>query len=434
MAKAKRVHYCTACGYESAKWLGKCPSCEAWNTFEEHVVAAKGEDHKAKTGSVDTKRPVRLSDVAPDEARRWSTGSAELDRVLGGGLVRGSFVLLGGDPGIGKSTLALQVASHLAELSVWYISGEESGAQLRQRADRLGMSANRILLSHETDMLQLAETVKTDPPEVLIVDSIQTVFRSDLDPLPGSVTQIRESAAILQRIAKQQGITVIIIGHVTKDGELAGPRVLEHMVDAVIQFEGDGHAMYRLLRTSKNRFGPSGEIGVFKMEEGGLVDVDQPSDIFLADYNPETSGTALSVVLEGTRPLVIEVQALVTASTYSTPQRTATGIDQKRVQMLIAVLEQRVKIAFGQKDVFVNVVGGLKISDPSLDLAICMALVSAWMDQPLKKGSVYIGEVGLGGEVRAVPMLERRVSEAKRAGFDHVVVPGKSLKDIVRAI
>jgi DNA repair protein RadA/Sms len=377
---------------------------------------------------------VRLSDVAPDEARRWSTGSAELDRVLGGGLVRGSFVLLGGDPGIGKSTLALQLASHLAELSVWYISGEESGAQLRQRADRLGVSASRILISHETDMLQLAETVNTDPPEVLIVDSIQTVFRSDLDPLPGSVTQIRESAAILQRIAKQQGITVIIIGHVTKDGDLAGPRVLEHMVDAVIQFEGDNQAMYRLLRTSKNRFGPSGEIGVFRMVEAGLEDVDQPSDIFLADYDPGSSGTALTVVLEGTRPLVIEVQALVTASTYSTPQRTATGIDQRRVQMLLAVLEQRVKIAFGQKDVFVNVVGGLKISDPSLDLAICMALVSAWMDQPLKKGSVYIGEVGLGGEVRAVPMLERRVNEAKRAGFGTVVVPGKRLSEIVKAI
>lgn len=434
MAKARRVHSCSACGYESPKWLGRCPSCEAWNTFAEHTVQPDTGTHKAKAGASGPAAPVRLSQIPSEDAKRWATGSAEFDRVLGGGLVKGSFVLLGGDPGIGKSTLALQLASYLNDLTVWYVSGEESGAQIRQRAERLGLDGERILLTHETDILRLADQVASSPPDLLIIDSIQTVYRSDLEPLPGSVTQIRESAAVLQRLAKQQAVTTLIIGHVTKDGDLAGPRVLEHMVDAVIQFEGDKQATYRLLRASKNRFGPTGEIGVFRMAERGLEDVDQPSDIFLADYNPSVSGTALAVVLEGTRPLIIEVQALVTSATYAAPQRTATGVDPKRVQMLLAVLEQRGRIPFGQKDVFVNVVGGLKWNDPSLDLAICMALVSAWSDHPLPAGSVYIGEVGLGGEIRAVSMLDRRQREAERAGFTRIHSPGRSIHDLLTTI
>ena len=434
VAKIRRFYHCASCGYESPKWLGRCPSCEAWNTFSEQTVVPERASHRATAGSVATTAPVFLADIPPDEAERWSTGSSEFDRVLGGGLVKGSFVLLGGDPGIGKSTIALQMAAHLRERNVWYVSGEESGAQIRQRADRLCLPADRIRLSQETDILSLSERVETDAPDLVIIDSIQTVYRSDLDPLPGSVTQIRESAAVLQRLAKQRRITVLIIGHVTKDGDVAGPRVLEHMVDAVIQFEGYKQATYRLLRASKNRFGPTGEIGVFRMEESGLRDVDQPSDIFLADHNPDVSGTALAVVLEGSRPLIIEVQALVTNATYSSPQRTATGVDPKRVQMLLAVLEQRGRIPFGQKDVFVNVVGGLKWQDPSLDLAICAALVSAWIDRPLPPGSVHIGEVGLGGEIRAVAMIEKRVREARRAGFTHIHTPGTTLTDILQTI
>lgn len=434
VAKVRRFHYCASCGYESPKWLGRCPSCEAWNTFSEQTEAPDKSSHRATAGAVAATGPVFLSEIPPDEAERWPTGSAEFDRVLGGGLVKGSFVLLGGDPGIGKSTIALQMAAHLGDRRVWYVSGEESGAQIRQRAERLGLPADRIRLSQETDILSLAARLETEAPDLLIIDSIQTVYRSDLDPLPGSVTQVRESAAVLQRLAKQRRITVLIIGHVTKEGDVAGPRVLEHMVDAVIQFEGDKQATYRLLRASKNRFGATGEIGVFRMEENGLRDVDQPSDIFLADHNPDVSGTALAVVLEGSRPLIIEVQALVTNATYASPQRTATGVDPKRVQMLLAVLEQRGRIPFGQKDVFVNVVGGLKWQDPSLDLAICAALVSAWIDRPLPAGSVYIGEVGLGGEIRAVTMLDKRTREARRAGFTRIHTPGTTLPEILKTI
>lgn len=430
MAKARTIHYCAACGYESPKWLGQCPACQAWNSFAEHKeTPASG--HRASAGSkTGGDRPRRLSDVGTDEAVRWATGSAELDRVLGGGLVRGSLTLLGGDPGIGKSTLALQMAAFLGDRKVWYVSGEESASQIRQRAERLGIDAANVWVTPQTEVTALAALLEAEPPDLLLIDSIQTVYRGDLEPLPGSVTQIRESAAVFQRLAKQRGITTVLIGHVTKDGDLAGPRVLEHMVDTVVQFDGDGRT-YRLLRSLKNRFGASGEIGVFRMETDGLKDVSQPSDVFLADYDGSVSGTALSVVLEGTRPIVIEVQALVVPATYGTPQRTATGYDAARVRMLLAVLEQRVKLAYANRDVFVNVAGGLKTTDTALDLAVCMALASAWLDRPLPAGRVFVGEVGLGGEIRAVPLLERRLAEAARAGYHDGSTPASDrIKDL----
>jgi DNA repair protein RadA/Sms len=427
MAKAKVKYVCGNCGYTSTRWLGNCPSCKEWNCFNEEIEqpAAAKTDHRAKldAGHKVNSRPLHLNEISAEEGLRFHSGSPELDRVLGGGFLPGSFVLLGGSPGVGKSTLMLQVAAQITGRDLLYCSGEESAAQIRQRASRLGLSNNRLRVFAETDMSLILQQIEIKKPDMLIIDSIQTVFRPEIQSMPGSVNQIRECATLLMQLAKQSGITVLTIGHVTKDGDLAGPRLLEHMVDTVLQFEGDEGMHYRLLRGLKNRFGATNEIGVFEMTEKGLADVGNPSSLFLSEYDPHTSGNAIVCSVEGSRPFMIEVQALVTPTNYGTPQRTAHGFDQRRLALLLAVLEKRCGFRFSTQDVFLNVAGGLRLTETACDLGVVAALVSGYTDKPLRQGMVLVGEVGLGGEVRAVMNIGRRIGEAKKMGYHQIVIP-----------
>lgn len=427
MAKAKIKFVCSNCGYTSTRWLGNCPSCKEWNSFIEEVeLAVPGKtEHRAKLdpGHKVNSRPLHLKEISAEEGIRFHSGSSELDRVLGGGFLPGSFVLLGGSPGVGKSTLMLQVAAQIEDRDLLYCSGEESAAQIRQRAARLGLANERLRVFAETDMSLILHQIEQQKPDMLIIDSIQTVYRPEIQSMPGSVNQIRECATLLMQLAKQSGITVLTIGHVTKDGDLAGPRLLEHMVDTVLQFEGDDGMHYRLLRGLKNRFGPTNEIGVFEMTEKGLADVGNPSGLFLSEYDPHTSGNAIVCSVEGSRPFMIEVQALVTPTNYGTPQRTAHGFDQRRLSLLLAVLEKRAGFRFSTQDVFLNVAGGLRLTEAACDLGVVAALVSGYTDKPLKESMVLVGEVGLGGEVRAVMNISRRIGEAKKMGYHHVVIP-----------
>ena len=426
MSKVKTAYFCSNCGYESAKWLGKCPSCNSWNTFTEEVISKGTEknDNGWKNYNADkrTAKTILLDKVSTTEEDRILTTDTELNRVLGGGIVPGSIVLVAGEPGIGKSTLFLQIGLHLQGVSTMYISGEESEQQIKMRADRLKASNRDFYLLTETETSVIFQEIKKLRPQLVIIDSIQTLQSNFIESSPGSVSQIRECAAEFQRFAKETNTPVFLIGHITKDGSIAGPKILEHMVDTVLQFEGDRHYAYRILRTTKNRFGSSAELGIYEMTGDGMRSVTNPSEILITQKEEQLSGSAIAATLEGIRPLLIEVQALVTQSVYGTPQRTVSGFDLRRLQLLLAVLEKRGGFHFGVKDVFVNIAGGLKVEDPSIDLSVICALLSSFEDVPLPQKVCFAGEVGLNGEIRAVNRIEQRIAEAEKLGFEKIVV------------
>ncbi len=435
MAKGKKtVFFCQNCGHEETKWLGQCPMCKEWNTFVEEKVIASSVSASVKTDRDIEKKIVALSQVNTDEQKRFQTGMKELDRVLGGGIVPGSLVLVGGDPGIGKSTLLLQVCQKLAkERQVLYISGEESLVQIKLRANRMGNFSDNMKLFCETNLGIIRDVIEKKQPEFVVIDSIQTMYSEEVASAPGSVSQVRESTNVFMQLAKGLGITIFIVGHVTKEGTVAGPRVLEHMVDTVLYFEGDRHASYRILRGVKNRFGSTNEIGVFEMRQNGLVEVENPSEYMLSGKPENASGSVVACSIEGTRPLLIEIQALVCDTNFGMPRRTATGTDYNRVNLLMAVLEKRIGLHLANCDAYVNIAGGIRMNEPAIDLGIVMAIVSSYKNRPVDERMIVFGEVGLSGEVRAVNMPEQRVAEAKKLGFETCVVPEVSL-DMVKGI
>ena len=426
--KIKSVFFCQECGYESSKWMGQCPGCRQWNTFVEETVKPASKASKAAGTPIsggEAGSPKTLSEIVLNDEERYDTHIGELNRVLGGGLVKGSLILVGGDPGIGKSTILLQVAGNISgdKRDVLYISGEESLQQIKLRANRIGDFSEKLRFMCETNLSNIEETISRFKPQVVIIDSIQTMYNESVSSAPGSVSQVRESTSVLLRIAKSMNISIFIVGHVTKEGQVAGPRVLEHMVDTVLYFEGDRHASYRILRAVKNRFGSTNEIGVFEMQEKGLVEVTNPSE-FMLDGRPEgASGSIVTCSVEGTRPILIEVQALVTRTNFGFPRRQANGTDYNRVNLLMAVLEKRIGLQMSDFDAYVNLAGGMKIAEPSLDLGICLALVSSFKNKPISDDVIAFGEVGLSGEVRSVSMGEARVLEAKKLGFKTCIVP-----------
>ena len=435
MAKAKKstVFFCQECGYESSKWMGQCPGCKAWNSFVEeivnqNIVSTSGK----KTSAISSKEPAVLSSVSLSKEDRVEIGMEELDRVLGGGIVPGSLCLVGGDPGIGKSTLLLQVCQRLAaqKRKVLYISGEESLKQIKIRAMRIGEFTDSLLLLCETNLGMIEETIRNVMPEVVIIDSIQTMYNENVTAAPGSVSQVRESTGVLLQIAKGMNVSIFIVGHVTKEGTVAGPRVLEHMVDTVLYFEGDRHASYRILRGVKNRFGSTNEIGVFEMRREGLVEVKNPSEFMLSGKPEGASGSVVACSMEGTRPVLIEIQALVCQSNFGIPRRQATGTDFNRLNLLMAVLEKRVGLQVCGCDAYVNIAGGMRLQEPALDLGIVMAIVSSYKNRAVDDKTVVFGEVGLSGEVRAVNMMEQRIQEAKKLGFTHCVVPRSGMEGL----
>ncbi|NIG52281.1 DNA repair protein RadA [Chitinophaga sp. Cy-1792] len=434
MSKIKTAFFCQNCGYESAKWNGKCPSCGQWNTFvEERVqkdIPLKQDWKNQDSNPARTQKIVSLSDIQTVAEKRLLTPDNELNRVLGGGIVAGSLVLVGGEPGIGKSTLFLQNALQLKDVRTLYISGEESEQQIKMRADRIQSSNDQFYLLTETSTQTIFQEIKKLQPQLVIVDSIQTLQSPFIESAPGSVSQIRETTAELQRFAKESNIPVFLIGHITKDGSIAGPKVLEHMVDTVLQFEGDQHYAYRILRTIKNRFGSTAELGIYEMTGTGLRQVTNPSEILISQRDDLLSGVAISATMEGMRPLLVEVQALVTQSVYGTPQRTATGFDLRRLQLLLAVLEKRGGFHFGVKDVFLNIAGGLRVEDPSIDLAVLCALLSSYEDIALPNKLCFAGEVGLSGEIRAVNRIEQRIAEAEKLGFEKIFISRYNKKGI----
>jgi len=426
MSKIKTGFFCQNCGYESAKWLGKCPSCNEWNTFAEEIIQKEnsktGNNNWAEYNGEKTARTVLLEEIESSEEKRIVTGDAELNRVLGGGIVPGSIVLIAGEPGIGKSTLFLQVGLQLKNIVTLYISGEESARQIKMRADRLVVKNDNFYLLTETNTQTIFQEIKKLKPQLVIVDSVQTLQTPYIESSPGSISQIRESAAEMQRFAKETNTPVFLIGHITKDGNIAGPKILEHMVDTVLQFEGDHHYAYRILRTIKNRFGGTAELGIYEMNSDGMRGVTNPSEILITQKEDQLSGIAIAATIEGMRPLLIEVQALVTQSVYGTPQRTVSGFDLRRLQLLLAVLEKRGGFHFGVKDVFLNIAGGLKIEDPSIELAVLCALLSSYDDTNLPMNICFAGEVGLSGEIRAVNRIEQRIAEAEKLGFEKIIV------------
>ena len=437
MAKAKTVFFCQECGYESSKWMGQCPGCRAWNSFVEEPVAPR---RTAGSGASSVRRaegaePTRLSQVSLKTDARMMTGIGELDRVLGGGIVRGSLVLVGGDPGIGKSTLLLQMCRMLAarRTSLLYISGEESLAQIRMRAERLGKFESDLMMLCETNLDVVEGVVRKYKPDVVIIDSIQTMYKEDVSSAPGSVSQVRETTGILMQLAKGLGITIFIVGHVTKEGVVAGPRVLEHMVDTVLYFEGDRHASYRLLRAVKNRFGSTNEIGVFEMRSNGLTEVANPSEYMLNGRPKGASGSVVSCAMEGTRPILVEVQALVCRTNFNMPRRTAAGTDYNRVNLLMAVLEKRLGMSLDSCDAYVNIAGGMRLNEPAIDLAIVCAIISSYKNFEVDPETIIFGEVGLTGEVRAVSMVEQRVMEARKLGFARCLIPQVNLRSLQKA-
>lgn len=434
MAKKTAVFYCQSCGYESAKWMGQCPGCKEWNTFvEEPVVRSAGSGLKNYGLRHD---PVMLKDIASSDEERTHSDIKELDRVLGGGIVRGSLILIGGDPGIGKSTLLLQVTRNLTKSGhkVLYVSGEESLRQIKMRADRLGTDFSNLKVYCETNLDDIAETIKRESPECVVIDSIQTMFREDVSSAPGSVSQVREATSLLMQLAKSLDVSIFIVGHVTKEGAVAGPRVLEHMVDTVLYFEGDRHASYRILRGVKNRFGSTNEIGVFEMRSEGLVEVPNPSEFMLSGRAIDASGSVITCSIEGTRPIMIEIQALVCHSNFGIPRRQTTGMDLNRVNLLMAVIEKRGGLMIGDSDAYVNIAGGIKVNEPSLDLATVMAIVSSFRNKAIDEKTVVFGEVGLSGEIRAVNQAALRVMEAKKLGFTTVVLPKSNINSEVLSV
>ena len=440
MAKDKIAYVCTNCGQESTKWIGKCPNCGQWNTFKEirisnntsNSIAQRTTLYDAPGGKNGKSRPIKLKDIPVEAEPRINTHDTELNRVLGGGLVPGSIVLLGGEPGIGKSTLTLQTILNMPERRILYVSGEESAHQLKMRAQRLASinitdeamsDHDNVTILCETSLENIFDNIKEVAPELIVIDSIQTIATDTVESSPGSVTQVRECAAALLHYAKSSAVPVILIGHINKEGTLAGPKILEHIVDTVIQFEGDQHYMYRILRSIKNRFGSTSELGIYEMQQTGLRQVSNPSELLLNQDHEGLSGIAISSAIEGVRPFLVETQALVSSAAYGTPQRTATGFDQKRLNMLLAVLEKRVGFKLAQKDVFINIAGGLRVTDLAMDLSIIAAVLSSNVDTPIETGWCMAGEVGLSGEVRSVNRIEQRIAEAEKLGFSDIIIP-----------
>lgn len=424
MSKIKTAYFCSNCGYMSAKWQGKCTSCNQWNTLVEEVIEKDKDEQswKGYNAETTTNKAIQLNEVQTKNEKRIETPDAELNRVLGGGIVQGSIVLVAGEPGIGKSTLFLQVGLLLKNITVLYISGEESEQQIKMRAERINVANENFFLLTETNTSSIFKEIKKVKPQVVIIDSIQTLQSSIIESSAGSVSQIRECTSEFQRFAKETNTPVFLIGHITKDGSIAGPKILEHIVDTVLQFEGDRHYAYRILRTLKNRFGSTNEIGIYEMDNAGMKQVANPSEILITQREENLSGTSIAATLEGMRPLLIEVQALVTQSVYGTPQRTVSGFDLRRLQLLLAVLEKRGGFHFGVKDVFINIAGGLKIEDPSIDLAIICSLLSSYEDVPLPQKICFAGEVGLNGEIRAINRVEQRIAEAEKLGFEKIII------------
>ena len=443
MAKTKTVYVCSNCGQESTKWIGKCPSCGQWNTFKEMHIGTSSQDNTSGSlfshshSATGKSRPVKLSDIPSHDDPRIDMHDNELNRVLGGGLVAGSIVLLGGEPGIGKSTLTLQTVLNIPDKTILYVSGEESTHQLKMRAERLlagntsvSSDANNINILCETSLQRIFEYAEEIKPQIVVIDSIQTIATEDVDSSPGSITQVRECAASLLRFAKTTGTPVVLIGHINKEGTLAGPKILEHIVDTVIQFEGDQHYMYRILRSIKNRFGSTSELGIYEMRQSGLRQVSNPSELLLSQDHEGLSGVAISSTIEGVRPFLVETQALVSSAAYGTPQRSATGFDARRLNMLLAVLEKRVGFKLTQKDVFVNIAGGLRVTDLAMDLSVIAAVLSSNVDTAIEPGWCMAGEVGLSGEVRPINRIEQRISEAEKLGFTDIILPKHNISGL----
>ncbi|MFI3304455.1 MAG: DNA repair protein RadA [Rikenellaceae bacterium] len=423
MAKIKKAYFCKECGYEAPKWLGRCPSCSAWSSFTEEIISKDTNvSISAAVANIPTSKPQRIEDIVECQHRRIDLGNSEVNRVLGGGMVPGSLILLGGEPGIGKSTLSLQLALQNSGVKTLYVSGEESGEQIKMRANRIGIGESECLIYTETLLENIVSQIDHIRPDLVVIDSIQTIYTSLIESSAGSVSQIRECASTLLKYAKGKNTSVIIIGHITKDGTIAGPKILEHIVDVVLQFEGDGNNIYRILRGIKNRFGATFEIGVFEMLSAGLKAVENPSEILLSHYDIPLSGIAVGASVDGIRPYLIEVQALVSNATYGTPQRNTTGFDTKRMNMLVAIVEKRLGLKMFQKDLFLNFAGGFKVSDPGLDLSIIASIVSSYYDRAIGDGVCCAGEVGLSGEIRPAPRSEQRISEAARLGFKRIIV------------
>ncbi len=431
MAKTKTVFICQSCGANSPKWQGKCSSCGEWNTYTEELANDTKKVWKGSALPPSTpNKPVPVHEVKIKSQKRVSLNDGELDRVLGGGLVPGSLVLIGGEPGIGKSTLMLQVALNLPQLKVLYVSGEESESQIKLRAERIGIKTETCYILSEISLEAVFHQIEALQPDILVIDSIQTLRTESIESIAGSISQVRECANALMQFAKSSGTPIFLIGHITKEGSLAGPKVLEHMVDTVLQFEGDRHLVYRILRTHKNRFGSTSELGIYEMRGTGLRQVTNPSEILISQREEDLSGVAISSTLEGNRPLLIEVQALVSPATYGTPQRSSTGFDIKRLNMLLAVLEKRGGMRLNTQDVFINLAGGLRIDDPAIDLAICAAIISSYQEIPIPDKTCFAAEVGLGGEIRAINRLENRIAEAEKLGFNKIIVSGYNIKGL----
>ncbi len=431
MAKVKSAFICSECGYESPKWYGKCPSCGEWNTMNEEIVSKSDNASSfTKKSSVYTK-PISITEISTKDEHRYITGISELDRVLGGGIVKGSLILLGGDPGIGKSTILLQICRQLTNsLKILYVSGEESKRQLKLRASRLNAESDNLLVLTETDAQVVAEVINTEKPDMVMIDSIQTMSISELNSSPGSVTQVRESTNFLMRVAKGLDIPMFVVGHVNKEGSIAGPKVLEHIVDAVLYFEGDKQMSYRILRAVKNRFGSTNEIGVFQMTESGLSEVENPSLMLLSGRPKNVSGTCVACTMEGSRPILAEVQGLASTTAFGNPRRMSTGFDYSRMSLIVAVLEKRAGYFFSNTDVYVNVIGGLRLDEPATDLAVAMSLVSSLKDMPISEDGIAFGEIGLAGEIRGVSHAQERINEASRLGFNRIVLPYHNLKNV----
>lgn len=433
MAKSKTAYFCQNCGANSPKWVGKCPACGEWNTYVEEVVSKSTGTLEKEVWQDETKvrnKPTRIQELTFDDQRRIKTNSGELDRTLGGGIVPGSLVLIGGEPGIGKSTLMLQMAIRMKSVKTLYASGEESLEQIRMRAERIGIDAENCFLIAETSLSDILTHAAQLKPDVLVVDSIQTLYTDNIEASVGSISQVRECTGKLMKYAKQTGVPVFLIGHVNKEGAIAGPKVLEHMVDTVLQFEGDRHLSYRILRTSKNRFGSTSEIGIYEMRESGLREVTNPSEVLISPRDGFLSGVGIGATLEGNRPLLIEVQSLVSPATYGNPQRSTTGFDAKRLNMLLAVLEKRLGVRLSAQDIFLNLAGGIKVNDPALDLSICASIYSSFDDVAIPSSVCFSAEVGLGGEIRAVNRIESRITEAARLGFSEIYVSKHNIKGV----
>lgn len=431
MAKIKSVYICSECGYESPKWYGKCPSCGEWNTMNEEIKEKVSSSAVTKARISTYTPPVKINEISTNDEIRYKTGLSELDRVLGGGIVKGSLVLLGGDPGIGKSTILLQICQHLGKkIKILYVSGEESKRQLKLRADRLNVNNENLYIQTQTDVELISETIRQDKPDLVMIDSIQTMTLTELQSSAGSITQVRECTNYLMRVAKSLDIPLIIVGHVNKEGSIAGPKVLEHVVDSVLHFEGDKQMSYRILRAVKNRYGSTNEIGVFQMTDNGLVEVENPSQMLLSGRPKNVSGTCVACAMEGTRPILAEIQGLATTTGYGNPRRMSTGFDYNRMSLILAVLEKRAGYYFSNTDTYINVVGGLRLDETAVDIAVGMALVSSLKDVVIPDDAIAIGEIGLAGEIRAVNHISQRVSEAVRLGFKRIVVPYHNLKDI----